>query len=99
MVHEAALCCSQSDAHEAGPLQAVLSFLTWQPSAGEEDLPPFLRYSNEELQEAAAANQKSRGPSSRPLAAALSAPPQVPFNTLPIHCACTVPQILRTKVV
>ncbi|CAK0787464.1 hypothetical protein CVIRNUC_010684 [Coccomyxa viridis] len=52
--------------------------LDWPDEQGEEELPAFLQYSTEELQEAAAANQKSRGPSSRPLAAALSAPPQAP---------------------
>lgn len=48
------------------------------PAVAEEDeLPRFLQYSAEELQEAVAANQKTRTTANRPLAAALSAVPQV----------------------
>lgn len=45
--------------------------------AGEEELPRFLQYSDEELQEAIAANQKTRATSNRPLSSALAALPQV----------------------
>ena len=58
-------------------------------AVGEEELPPFLQYSDEELQEAIQANQKTRTTSNRPLSTALAAVPQVRQI-----CPCCTPQYL-----